>query len=104
GDDITETGTIAKYFSRWNMITVQVEDGNKAVELIRSEAIDLVAIDAQMKSSATEIAAKIRKIKIKRELPIILFNADQTENILFEYTDQTVSAVIPKNVDRSKIL
>src|SRR5207237_6844243 len=64
----------------------------------------LVAIDAQMKSSATEIAAKIRKIKIKRELPIILFNADQTENILFEYTDQTVSAVIPKNVDRSKIL
>ena len=105
-DDKTESDIFSGYFHRWSMLPTATDDANKAMQWIRgNEHFDLVAIDAQMISAkATEVAAEIRKLKGKDELPIVLFNADRTDNILFDYTDKAVSAVIPKNVDRSKML
>ena len=105
-DDRTEADIFSGYFHRWSMLPTATDDAGKAIQWIRNnEHFDLVAIDAQMISAkATQVAAEIRKLKKKEELPIVLFNADRTENILFQYTDKIVSAIIPKNVDRSKML
>jgi PAS domain S-box-containing protein len=105
-DDKTESDIFASYFQRWSMLPHSTDNVAKAVLWIKDgERFDLVAIDSQMiTSNALDVAAEIRKIKIKEELPIVIFNADKTENILFDYTDRVVSAVIPKNIDRSKIL
>jgi PAS domain S-box-containing protein len=105
-DDRTESDIFSSYFNRWSMIPIATDDSQKAIGWIRNEEhFDLVAIDSQMiKVKAVEIAGEIRKLKEKAELPIVLFNADRTESILFDYTDAVVSAVIPKNVDRSKML
>ncbi len=106
GDDKTETDIFSGYFHRWGMIPYATDDVAKAMDYLRKEEkVDLVAIDAQMISAkAKEVANRVRELREKEELPIVLFNADTSESILFEYTDNVVSAVIPKNVDRSKIL
>ncbi|MCX6291770.1 MAG: ATP-binding protein [Bacteroidetes bacterium] len=105
-DDKTESDIFSSYFHRWSMLPHTTDDAKKAIQWIKEkEHFDLVAIDAQMISAkANEVAAEIRKLKEKEELPIVLFNADRSDSILFDYTDKVVSAVIPKNVDRSKIL
>ncbi len=105
-DDKTESDIFSSYFHRWSMLPQATDDSNMAIEWIRNnERFDLVAIDAQMISAKpSEVAAAIREMKEKEELPIVLFNADRSESIQFNYTDTVISAVIPKNVDRSKIL
>ncbi len=105
-DDKTESDIFSNYFDRWGMVPNPTDDSNKAIQWIKNqEHFDLVAIDAQLISGkATQVAEAIRQLKSKEELPIVLFNADEREGVLFEYTGKIISAVIPKNVDRSKIL
>ena len=105
-DDQSEATIYSNYFHRWSLVPHVTDDAAKAIEWIRNkEPFDLVAIDSQMISAnARDVAEQIRKLKSKNELPIVLFNADQNEGVMFEYTDKTISAVIPKNVDRSQIL
>ncbi|MFM7725633.1 MAG: response regulator, partial [Flavobacteriales bacterium] len=40
----------------------------------------------------------------KDKMPVVLFNAEQTGQMVFNYTNDVISAVIPRNVDRSKVL
>jgi len=105
-DDKTESNIFSDYFHRWSMVPTAADDPVKAINWIKNnEHFDLVAIDAQMlNTKVMDVAAEIRKLKTKDELPIVLFNAEESEGILFEYTGKTISAIIPKNVDRSKIL
>ncbi len=105
-DDKTESDIFSSYFHRWGMQSNATDKLEKAIDWIKKdEQVDLVAIDMQMISiNALDVAREIRKLKVKEELPIVIFNADKTDSILFEYSDQVVSAVIPKNIDRSKIL
>ena len=88
------------------MLPQVCEDSAKALDLVRRESgLNLVIIDNTLVSgNAMELAESIRHLRPKDELPIVLFNADRTDNILFDYTSDVVSAVIPKNVDRSKVL
>ena len=46
----------------------------------------------------------VRSKAPKDKLPIVLFNVDQSGELTFNYTSDVVSAVIPKHVDRSKVL
>ncbi len=105
-DDKTEADIYSNYFRRWNMVPRSVDDAGKALELVRTNAeLNLVLIDAQMISAkALNLAEQIRQIRRKGELPIVLFNADESDNVVFDYSGEIVSAVIPKNVDRSKVL
>ena len=105
-DDRTEADLFANYIRRWNMLPQVCEDSAKALDLVRRESgLNLVIIDSTLVSgNAMELAESIRHLRPKDELPIVLFNADRTDNILFDYTSDVVSAVIPKNVDRSKVL
>ncbi len=105
-DDKTEADIYSNYFRRWNMVPRSIDDAGKALELVRTNSeLNLVLIDAQMISAkALNLAEQIRQIRRKGELPIVLFNADESDNVVFDYSGEIVSAVIPKNVDRSKVL
>ena len=105
-DDKTETDIYSNYFRRWNMVPRSVDEAGKALEMVRTgDELNLVLIDAQMISAkALNLAEQIRQIRRKGELPIVLFNADESDNVVFDYSGEIVSAVIPKNVDRSKVL
>ena len=104
-DDKTEINIFTTYFSKWGMKVRSTDTYEQAITWIRmKEPFDLVAVDAQMISArAQEVARKIRTLVSKHELPIVLFNANE-EDITVEFTDQVLSGVIPKNVDRSKLL
>ncbi|MCC7232414.1 MAG: response regulator [Bacteroidia bacterium] len=105
-DDKTEADVYASYFRRWNMAPEICLSGDQAVEFIKShQDYHLVLVDSQMISvKASQVAQRIRNLRGKDQLPIVLFNADQASDIFFDYTSDVVSAVIPKNVDRSKVL
>jgi len=105
-DDKSESDIFSNYFHRWSMLPQSTDDVQKAIQWIQSkEHFDLVAIDSQMISAkAMDVANEIRKLKDKDELPVVLFNADRSDSVQFNYTDKTISAIIPKNIDRSKIL
>ncbi|MEO8086478.1 MAG: response regulator [Bacteroidota bacterium] len=104
-DDKTEINIFTGYFTKWGMKVRATDTVEQAMTWIRmKEKFDIVAVDAQMITArAGEVARKIRTLVTKEELPIILFNAND-EEITVEFTDQVLSAVIPKNVDRSKLL
>ncbi len=104
-DDKTEVDTFTNYFSRWGMKVHSTDSIEQAVKRVQSgEKFNLVSVDAQMISAKPlEVAKRIRSLRSKDELPIILFNTDESE-ITIEFTDNVVSAIIPKNVDRSKLL
>lgn len=105
-DDKTEADLYANYFKRWGMIPNVADNVQAGLKSLRETAeYNLVLIDSQLISSkALTIAQEVRTIKSKDQLPIVLFNADMTEELFFDYTNEVVSAVIPKNVDRSKVL
>ena len=105
-DDKTESVLYADYFKRWGMILQIADDVKKTVEIIKQRKdFNLVLIDAQIISeNPMHLAEEIRNIRPKEELPIVFFNAVKTDDIFFDYTSEVISAVIPKNVDRSKVL
>lgn len=105
-DDKTEADIYSSYFRRWNIVPRSTDDSQKALDIVsEGKDINLVLIDAQMISAkALTLAEKIRALKPKSELPIVLFNADHSDTVVFDYSSDLVSAVIPKNVDRSKVL
>ncbi len=105
-DDKTEAAMYADYFRRWGMIPQVSDDPPHAMDVIRQRNdYNLVLIDAQLNSiKSTLLAQEIRHIRQKEELPIVMFNAAKTDEMFFDYTSEVVSAVIPKNIDRSKVL
>ena len=105
-DDQTEADIYSNYFRRWNMIPRSTDDASKAMDLIgKGDEFNLVLIDAQMISAkALNLAEQIRQVRRKGELPIVIFNAVESDDVVFDYSGDVISAVIPKNVDRSKIL
>ncbi len=105
-DDRTEAALYADYFKRWGMIPQISSDTVHASDSVRQRSdFNLVMIDAQLISTnSLQLAKEIRGIRSKDDLPIVIFNAVKTEDIFFDYTSDVVSAVIPKNVDRSKVL
>jgi len=105
-DDKTEADMYFSYFKRWNMVP-RIEHGVlSSLEMLRSKSeYNLVLIDAQMTSSdPLDLAKRIRELKSQDDLPIVFFNANEESEVLYDYSGEVVSAVIPKNVDRSKVL
>ncbi len=105
-DDKTEADLYANYFKRWGLMPVLAKDVESGLKLIREKGdYNIVLIDAQLISAkALVVAQEVRTIKNKEILPIVMFNVDKADEIFFDYTNEVVSAVIPKNVDRSKVL
>jgi PAS domain S-box-containing protein len=105
-DDKTESALFVDYFRRWGMIPQVADNVKHALDLITQRSdFNLVLIDAQLiVDKPLHLADEMRSIRPKEILPIVLFNAMRTDDIFFDYTSDVVSAVIPKNVDRSKVL
>ena len=105
-DDKTEADLYANYFKRWGMIPNVADTVHAGLDALHEvKEYNLVLIDSQLISSkALNVAEEVRAIRGKNSLPIVLFNADRTDEMFFDYTNDVVSAVIPKNVDRSKVL
>ncbi|MFM9029011.1 MAG: response regulator [Bacteroidota bacterium] len=105
-DDRTEADTYANYFRRWNLQPKVAPDPTKVDVLLRSgEIFNLVLVDAQLISANPLLVAEsLRSFASKDKLPVVLFNTEQNGDVVFNYTNDVVSAVIPKNVDRSKVL
>lgn len=96
----------ADYFSRWGMKTLATDDAEELIELVKgNEIYQVIAIDAKMLSARPQLLAKkIRESREKEELSIVLFNADDREHLTFDHHDEVISAVLPAEMDRSKIL
>ena len=105
-DNKTEYLFFAEYFTRWGMKTVATDRAEEMVRLLKgNQSFQVLAIDARMKSAQAEmLAQQARTLRPEEELSIVLFNADEKEKLRFDYTNEVVSAVIPAELDRSKIL
>lgn len=105
-DDKTEADLYANYFKRWGLIPKVADTIEQGLNLIRAKSdYNIVLIDSQLiTAKAIVVAQEVRTIRNKESLPIVLFNVDKEDEIFFDYTNEVVSAVIPKNVDRSKVL
>ncbi len=105
-DDKIEAELYYSYIKKWNMIPHIEYSLLESLDLIRAKSeYNLVMIDARMKSTAPlEIASRIRQLQSHKKLPIVFFNAEKGDEIFYDYTSDIVSAVIPSNVDRSKVL
>jgi signal transduction histidine kinase/CheY-like chemotaxis protein/HPt (histidine-containing phosphotransfer) domain-containing protein len=104
-EDKSEEKIYADYFQRWGVKVKSTSESKIAIEWIKSgEYFNLIALDAQLISTSSMIvASQIRNIIPKEELPIILFNVIDND-ITYEFTDKIISALIPKDIDRSKLL
>jgi PAS domain S-box-containing protein len=105
-DDRTDADTYAEYFRRWHMKPHVTLDPRHSEQYIGgADHYHLVLIDAQMISiNPMLVAEAIRSKSPKDKLPIVFFNADQKGEMIFNYTSDVISAIIPKYVDRSKVL
>lgn len=105
-DDRAELDIYSSYFRRWSMSPKVSNSAGEALNLIRQgEEYNLVLIDARLTSAnPRELAKEIRSLREKQELPIVVFNADKADEVMFDYTSEIISAIIPENVDRSKVL
>ncbi|REJ81310.1 MAG: PAS domain S-box protein [Bacteroidetes bacterium] len=105
-DERTEAETYASYFKRWNMNPHIASSAKEAMSRINSEVtFQLVMIDAQILSrSPFDLAIEIRDSYSEEKVPLVLFNAESEEQIGYDYTSRLFAAVIPKNLDRSKVL
>ncbi len=106
GDDKVSAAMYADYFTRWNMTPQIVSDPTRVDEALSGgEAFTLALIDAQlMTMNPLLVAESIRSHRNKNQLPIVLFNSDQAGRWIMNYTHEVISAVLPKDVDRSKVL
>ncbi|MBP6658199.1 MAG: response regulator [Bacteroidia bacterium] len=105
-DDKTEADLYANYFKRWGLIPIVANDVSEGLKLVSEKSdYNIVLIDAQLiTAKALVVAQEVRTIRNKETLPVVMFNVDKADEIFFDYTNEVVSAVIPKNVDRSKVL
>ncbi|MEY4595563.1 MAG: hypothetical protein RIQ47_1973, partial [Bacteroidota bacterium] len=106
GEDRTAAEIYGNYFTRWNMVPQICLQPETADNLLRGDQrFNLVLIDSQLLSmNPLLVAEAIRSYKTKDQLPIVLFNAEQGTELLVSYSSDVISAIIPKNVDRSKVL
>lgn len=105
-DDRAAAEIYGNYFTRWNMVPQVCLDPATADAVISGDqAYNLVLIDAKIVTvNPILVAEAIRTHKTKDQLPIVLFNAEQSGDLMISYTSDVISAIIPKNVDRSKVL
>jgi CheY-like chemotaxis protein/HPt (histidine-containing phosphotransfer) domain-containing protein len=105
-EDKGEENIYMDYFRRWGVKVYATGDSKVAMQWIKEgRKFNLAAIDAQLISShAMMVASQMRNFVSKEDLPIILFNVIDTTDITVEFTDKVLSALIPKNIDRSKLL
>jgi PAS domain S-box-containing protein len=105
-EDKGEENIYVDYFRRWGVKVFATGDSKVALQWIKEgRKFNLAAIDAQLITShAMVVASQMRNHIAKEELPIILFNVVDSSEITVEFTDKVISALIPKNIDRSKLL
>jgi CheY-like chemotaxis protein/HPt (histidine-containing phosphotransfer) domain-containing protein len=104
-DKAAEAGNFSSYFHKWGMHPQVTDSFSEALNWLRNnEHFDLIAIDAKIAQiSFMELVARIRTLFSPSQLPIIIFNASG-DDIYFNYSDKTISAIIPQNIDRSRLL
>src|SRR3569832_421230 len=105
-EDKSEERIYADYFQRWGTKVTSTSDNKQAIQWIKEgRRFNLVAIDAQLITAhSMVVASQVRNYVAKEELPIVLFNVADNAEITVEFTDKIITALIPKNIDRSKLL
>ena len=83
--------------------TLEAENGEQALELIESEAIDLVMLDIKMKGmDGIEVLEKIKELK--PELPVIMISGHGTIKIAVEATKFGAFDFLEKPPDLNRLL
>ncbi|HLG34919.1 MAG TPA: response regulator [Bacteroidia bacterium] len=105
-DNAAEAGNFSNYFHRWGMHPQVTDSYREALNWLRNNAhFDLLALDSKIRQvNYRDLIAEIRMILPPSQLPVIIFNASGDEEIYFDYSDKNISAIIPQNTDRSKLL
>ncbi len=91
-----------KLLQEWNATTEVAENGQKALELLKTNDFDIILMDTQMPlMDGYEAARKIRSEfpDDKRNIPIISVTAAVLKNEQREAMDAGMNAVIPKPYD-----
>ena len=104
-DNAPEAGSFSSYFHKWGMHPQVTDSFSEALNWLRNnEHFDLIAVDAKIAQiNFMELVARIRTLFTPAQLPVIVFNASG-DDIYFNYSDKAISAIIPKNIDRSRLL
>jgi len=104
-DNAAEAGNFSSYFHKWGMHPQITDSFSEALNWLRNnEHFDLISIDAKITQiNFMELVTKIRTLFSPAQLPLIIFNASG-DDIYFNYSDKTISAIIPQHIDRSRLL
>lgn len=104
-DNAAEAGNFSSYFHKWGMHPQVTDSFSEALNWLRNnEHFDLISIDAKIAQiNFMELVARIRTLFSPAQMPVIVFNASG-DDIYFNYSDKTISAIIPQNIDRSRLL
>ncbi len=85
--------------NRWGANYLEAENGSKAIEVLKSEKIDLVFMDARMPVMDGLIAARTIRNELRKdrdELPVIAISATHTSDDLEKYALAGMNAFMPK--------
>lgn len=86
-----------------NYETVEAENGDQALEIVKKEVIDLVMLDIKMKGmDGVETLEKIKEYK--PELPVIMISGHGTIKIAVEATKQGAFDFLEKPPDLNRLL
>jgi twitching motility two-component system response regulator PilH len=104
-DSITEREFFRKVLATSGYDVVTVENGEKAVEKIKSEKFDLVLLDVVMPGkNGFQICRDIKKDEFSKDIPVILITSKGQESDKFWGMKQGADEYIVKPVTEDQLL
>ena len=94
---------IVKYLQDGGHKTVEANDGNAALEVVKSQDVDMTIVDVRMEPvDGFDFIRAIRGLDI--QIPVILVTGDNSPDILERSGDFGVSAMLVKPVEKERLL
>ncbi|MGB3468831.1 MAG: response regulator, partial [Cyclobacteriaceae bacterium] len=98
---------LEKFLTRWGMSYDSVEDGIKALELMKDNEYGIVLLDIQMPvMDGFEVARNIRQMKgsDSHNMPVIALSADVFANVYNKLIDSGMDDFVSKPIDPNELL
>jgi len=95
-DEVAVLEVISKRIKSWGYDLVTALSGKQAIDLLKSEASDVIILDYIM-AGMDGIATLTEIRKINKEIPVIMFTAYPDDRSMKSAQELNVSAYIPKS-------